>query len=217
MPAAASEAPHNTSCWLLAAALSFQMSSHRACLLWVLKLPVLSFSPARGSPTAWRLQGSGCMSAPPGGFSVPPAHLSRVHVLCRFSFIQLFAAPCTAARQAPLSMGFSRQEYWGGLPCPPPGHLPNSGIEPVSLKSPALEGRFFTTSAPWEALLSHTAPFISVKITAYDDLFRLCFSQRTVRATWLGVASVLFPQSAPNAHEVPAVGAPCTDPGIEEG
>ena len=115
-------------------------------------------------------------------------------------------------------MGFSRQEYWGGLPCPLPGHLPDSGIEPVSLMSPALAGRFFTTSAPWEDLLSHTAPFISVteQITAYDDRFRLCFSQRTMRAT-LGAASVLFPQSAPNAHEVPAVGAPCTDPGIEEG
>ncbi|ELR52587.1 hypothetical protein M91_18885, partial [Bos mutus] len=49
--------------------------------------------------------------------------------------------------QAPLSMGFSRQEYWSGLPFPPPGTLPNPGIEPVSLKSPALAGGFFTTSA----------------------------------------------------------------------
>ena len=49
-------------------------------------------------------------------------------------------------------MGFSRQEYWSGLPCPPPGDLPNPGIEPVSLTSPALAGRFFTTSATWEAL-----------------------------------------------------------------
>ena len=57
----------------------------------------------------------------------------------------------TAARQAPLSMGFSRQEYWSGLPCPPPGDLPDSGIEPTSLKSPALAGRFFTTSATREA------------------------------------------------------------------
>ena len=59
--------------------------------------------------------------------------------------------PWTVARQAPLSMGFSRQEYWSGLPCPPPGDLPNPGIEPVSLTSPALAGRFFTTSATWEA------------------------------------------------------------------
>ena len=48
----------------------------------------------------------------------------------------LFSTPWTATQQAPLSMGFSRQEYWSGLPCPPPGHLPNPGIEP---KFPALQ------------------------------------------------------------------------------
>ena len=51
-----------------------------------------------------------------------------------------------------LSMGFSRQEYRSELPCPPPGDLPNPGIEPGSLTSPALTGRFFTPSATWEAL-----------------------------------------------------------------
>ena len=56
------------------------------------------------------------------------------------------------ARQAPLSMGFPRQEYWSGLPCPPPGDLPDPGIKPASLVSPALAGGFFTTSAPWEGL-----------------------------------------------------------------
>ena len=49
-----------------------------------------------------------------------------------------------------LSMGFSRQEYWHGLPCPPSGDLPD--LEPVSLMSPALVDRFFTTRATWEAL-----------------------------------------------------------------
>ena len=49
-------------------------------------------------------------------------------------------------------MGFSRQEYWGGLPCPPLGDLPDPEIEPVSPKSLALAGGFFTTSATWEAL-----------------------------------------------------------------
>ena len=48
-------------------------------------------------------------------------------------------------------MEFSRQEYWSGLACPPPGDLPDSGIEPVSLTFPALAGGFFITSAPWEA------------------------------------------------------------------
>ena len=49
-------------------------------------------------------------------------------------------------------MGFSRQQYWSGLPFPPPEDLPNPGIEPVSLASPALADKFFTTSATWEAL-----------------------------------------------------------------
>ena len=51
--------------------------------------------------------------------------------------------------KASLSMEFSRQEYWSGLPCPPPGDLPNSGIEPIFLTPPALTGRFFTTSTTW--------------------------------------------------------------------
>ena len=54
----------------------------------------------------------------------------------------------TIALQAPLSMGFSRQEYWSGLPSPSPGHLPKPGIKPGSLMSATLAGRFFTTSAP---------------------------------------------------------------------
>ena len=61
------------------------------------------------------------------------------------------------ARQAPLSMGFSRQEDWSGVPCPPPGDLPNPGVEPVSLSTPALAGRFFTTSATWEA-----SPYVEI-------------------------------------------------------
>ena len=69
-------------------------------------------------------------------------------VIKHFSCIQFFATPWTAARQAPLSVGFSRQEYWSGLPGPSPGDLPNSGIKPASLKSPALAGRFFTTKFP---------------------------------------------------------------------
>ena len=52
----------------------------------------------------------------------------------------------TVALQVPLSMGFSRQEYWSGLPCPSPGDLPNPGIEPTSLTSPELANGFFTTA-----------------------------------------------------------------------
>ena len=59
--------------------------------------------------------------------------------------------PWTVAHQAPLSMGFSRQKYWSGLPFPSPGDLPDPGTELASLMSPALAGRFFTTSI-WEAI-----------------------------------------------------------------
>ena len=54
--------------------------------------------------------------------------------------------------QAPVSMGFSRQEYWSGLPCPSSGDLPKMGIEPMCFECLELAGRFFTTSATWEAL-----------------------------------------------------------------
>ena len=83
--------------------------------------------------------------------------LTYIHcMLSRFSRIRLFVTPWTVACQAPLSMGSSRQEYWSGLPCPPPGDLPDPGIEPVSLLSPALAGGFFTTSATWEAQVKVT-------------------------------------------------------------
>ena len=68
-------------------------------------------------------------------------------VLSRFSCVQACATLWTAGHQAPVSMGFSRQEHWSGLPCPPPGDLPDPEIEPTSLTSPVLAGRFFTTAA----------------------------------------------------------------------
>ena len=70
-------------------------------------------------------------------------------VLSRFSHVQLCAILLTLAHQAPLSVGFSRQEYWSGLPCPPAGDLPDPGIEPTSLTSPALAGRFLITSVAY--------------------------------------------------------------------
>ena len=60
----------------------------------------------------------------------------------RFSCVGLFVSPRTVAHQAPLSMGFSRHEYWSGLPCPSPEDLPGPGIEPISPVSPALAGGF---------------------------------------------------------------------------
>ena len=74
-----------------------------------------------------------------------------VHVCMRAQLLQLCLDSVTlqaVVHQAPLSMGFSRQEYWNGLPCPPPGGLPDIGIKPTS---PALAGEFFTHWVTWEA------------------------------------------------------------------
>ena len=74
------------------------------------------------------------------------------YVLSHFSRVLLFTTLWTVACQAPLSIRFSSQEYRSGLPCPPPGDLPDPGLEPTSLMSPALAGMFFSTSVTWEAL-----------------------------------------------------------------
>ena len=66
------------------------------------------------------------------------------------SVVRLLETPWTVACQAPLSMGFARQEYWSGLPFPSPGDLPDPGIEPVSLVNPALARGIFTTTTTWE-------------------------------------------------------------------
>ena len=80
-------------------------------------------------------------------------------VLSHFSHVRLCAVLWTVTRQAPLSMGILRQEYWSGLPCPPPGDLPNPESEPTSVMSPGLAGRFFTMYEfyiymnPWKFIL----------------------------------------------------------------
>ena len=76
----------------------------------------------------------------------------HVFMLSPFSHVRLFATLWTIALQASLSMGFSRQEYWSGLPCPPAGDLPDPGVKLTSLVSHLLASKFFTTSATWEAL-----------------------------------------------------------------
>ena len=80
--------------------------------------------------------------------------------------------PWTVAHEAPLSMGFSRQEYWSGLPCPPPGDLPDPGTERVSLMSPALAGRFFTTSATRKPKLGVTLKFSYVLLQCFFHYVR---------------------------------------------
>ena len=66
--------------------------------------------------------------------------------VCALSHVWFFVTPWTIAHQPPLSMGFLKQEYWSGLPFPPPGDYPNPGMEPKSPVSLALAGRFFTTA-----------------------------------------------------------------------
>ena len=96
--------------------------------------------------TEWCLDKSKLESNPPifqsEGLSVRVLSLSHVH---------LFKTPWAAARQVPLSTVFFRQEYWSRLPFPTPGNLPDPKIEPASLASPALAGRFFTTGATYKA------------------------------------------------------------------
>ena len=91
-----------------------------------------------------------------------PEHLG-VRASC-FSCFQLFAAPWTVAHQPPLSVGFSRQEYQSGLPCPSPGNLPDPGTEPTYLISPALAGGFFTTVPSGQ--LAEIAPRPSCQLPA---------------------------------------------------
>ena len=76
---------------------------------------------------------------------------SMCFMLSCFSRARLSAILLTVAHQNPLSMGFYRQEYWRGLPCPPAGALPDPEIKPTSFMSPELAGGFFTTIATWEA------------------------------------------------------------------
>ena len=72
----------------------------------------------------------------------------NICMLSPFSHVQVSETLWTKAHQAPLSMGFSRQVYWSGLPCPPPGDISDPRIKPMSLRSPTLAGRFFTTAPP---------------------------------------------------------------------
>ena len=92
------------------------------------------------------------------------SHASISSVACMhtqlLSRVQLFATLWTVARQAPLSMVFSRQEYWNGLPFPPPGDLLNPGIKPMSTSYPALASRLFTISTTWEDLLMYDSEHI---------------------------------------------------------
>ena len=106
--------------------------------------------PSRGSsqPRSPALQAMLYQLSHQGSPNITGKRMRSLCMCCHFSRVQLFATSWTVARQAPLSMGFSRHEYWSGLPFPSPGDLPDPGIKPASL---SLAGGFFTTSATWEA------------------------------------------------------------------
>ena len=78
--------------------------------------------------------------------------------------------PWTVALQASLSMGFSRQEYWSGLPCTPPGDIPDPGIELTSLRSPALAGGLFTTSTIWQQVYLGDVLTVFIDLTVISHL-----------------------------------------------
>ena len=78
-------------------------------------------------------------------------HTMHACVLSHFSSVWLYVTPWTVAHQAPLSMGFSRQEYWSGLPCPPPGDLPDPGIEH---RSPKLKADSLLSEPPKNAYIN---------------------------------------------------------------
>ena len=129
----------------------------------------------------------------------------------KWSRVQLFVTPWTEAHGAPLSLGFSRQEYWSGLPCPPPADLPDSGIEHASLMSPALQEDFFPLTPPkkpaytvvrlvsefWSVALRrlwHRSPLVyvtrnqlwiisSLSLPVLESLEALCWDGATSR-TW---------------------------------
>ena len=94
-------------------------------------------------------------------------------MLSCFNHVWLCSTLWTVACQAPLSMGFSRLEYWSGLPFPSPGDLPIPGIESVSLTSPALAGRFFITSTTSEGLTQINVFRCLKSFGAFDSKHRI--------------------------------------------
>ena len=100
-------------------------------------------------PRHMRLSSSGNLAQTYSWWQKGPQQQERAYcMLSHFIHVQLFALLGTVAHEASLSMGFSRQEYWSGLPCPPPGDLPNPEIEPVS---PALQADSLPTEASGKA------------------------------------------------------------------
>ena len=94
--------------------------------------------------------------------------VNQLYYTQSLSRVRLFVAPWTIALQAPLSLGFSRREYWSGLPFPSPGHLPNPGIKPTS---PALADGFFTAEPPGKRPDNVVGTWVQTKHNAFINLY----------------------------------------------
>ena len=113
----------------------------------------------------------------------PLEYYSEERESASHSVVQLCVTAWTVACQAPLTVEFSRQEYWSGLPCPPKGDLPDPWIESVTLMSSALAGGFFTTSATWEAqilLYVHITQAFSRIITFHLSLHSTTLTMKII-------------------------------------
>ena len=120
-------------------------------------------------------------------------------MLSHFSCVQFFAILWSVAHQAPLSMGFSRQEYWRGLSFPSPRDRPDPGIKPASRMSSALAGRFFITSTTWEA---HRFYWHVLKFTIFQRYWRMMLEEGSgnlpasdMTSLWARFHSAYFHQS----------------------
>ena len=133
---------------------------------------------------------------------------------CWVAPLCLLATPWTVAHQAPLSMGFSRQEYWSGLPCPPPGDLPHTGMETTS---PALAGGIFTTEPPGKPIFYYSLhcvwPLSCVQLfaTPWTVAHQAPLSMEFSRQEYCGG----LPHSAPG--DLPHPGMEPTSPALASG
>jgi len=108
--------------------------------------------------------------------------------VCVLSSVRLFGTPWAVACQAPLSMRFSRKEYWNRLPCPPPGDLPNPGTESTFLVPPALAGGFFTIEPPGKTRMQYYSaikrneigPFVETRMGLETVIHRESMSEKQI-------------------------------------
>ena len=115
-------------------------------------------------------------------------HICMCMLSC-FSHVQLFATLMDYSLPSSPVHGFSRQEYWSGLPRPPLGDLPDPGIESTSLTSPALASRFFTTRVTWEAVYTHTQTHTQHKYTvAYDSVIK---KDEILAPMWINLENII--------------------------